>query len=60
MRILALGDVVGGVGCNALKRVLPKLKLDKNIDFCVANGENTLNEKHNYEEIAIFKDGITL
>ena len=26
----------------------------------VANGENTLNEKHNYEEIAIFKDGITL
>ena len=41
MRILALGDVVGGVGCNALKKALPKLKLDKNIDFCVANGENS-------------------
>ena len=26
----------------------------------VADGEKTLNEKHNYEEIAIFKDGITL
>lgn len=41
MRILALGDVVGSVGCNALKKILPKLKLDKNIDFCVANGENS-------------------
>ena len=32
------------------------------LDFIisVANGEKTLNEKHNYEEIAIFKDGITL
>lgn len=28
--------------------------------IAVANGEKTLNEKHNYEEIAIFKDGITL
>ncbi|MBO5066715.1 MAG: altronate dehydratase [Clostridia bacterium] len=26
----------------------------------VANGEKTFNEKHDYEEIAIFKDGITL
>ncbi len=26
----------------------------------VANGEKTHNEKHNYEEIAIFKNGITL
>lgn len=41
MRILALGDVVGSIGCNALKKTLPKLKLDKNIDFCVANGENS-------------------
>ena len=32
------------------------------LDFIisVANGEKTLNEKHNYEEIALFKDGITL
>lgn len=28
--------------------------------IAVANGEKTLNEKHNYEEIAVFKDGITL
>ena len=41
MRILALGDVVGSVGCNALKHVLPKLKAEKNIDFCVVNGENS-------------------
>lgn len=31
-----------------------------NLIIAVANGEKALNEKHNYEEIAIFKDGITL
>lgn len=40
MRILALGDVVSSIGCDALADVLPKLKQDKNIDFCVVNGEN--------------------
>ena len=26
----------------------------------IANGKQTLNEINNYEEIAIFKDGVTL
>lgn len=41
MKILALGDVVGSVGCAALEKALPKLKHDKNIDFCIVNGENS-------------------
>lgn len=41
MKILALGDVVSSFGVNALQKTLPKLKKDKNIDFCVINGENS-------------------
>lgn len=41
MRILALGDVVSGFGVAAIENVLPKLKSEKNIDFCVCNGENS-------------------
>lgn len=41
MRVLALGDVVGSIGCSSLEKILPKLKLDKRIDFCIANGENS-------------------
>ena len=31
-----------------------------NLIIAIANGKKTLNEEHGYEEIAIFKDGITL
>lgn len=41
MKILALGDVVGEIGCAALEKVLPKIKSKYNIDFCVCNGENS-------------------
>ncbi len=41
MRVLALGDVVGSIGCSSLEKVLPKLKSEKQIDFCIANGENS-------------------
>ncbi len=41
MRILAIGDVVGGNGCKYLRSKLSKLKSDKNIDIVVANGENS-------------------
>lgn len=41
MRILCLGDVVGQAGCEAVKNTLPKLKKEKDIDFCVVNGENS-------------------
>ncbi len=40
LKILAVGDVVAPTGLNYLKTVLPKLKREKRIDFCVVNGEN--------------------
>lgn len=41
MNILAIGDVVGGVGCRFLRQRLPALKKLKGIDFVIANGENS-------------------
>ncbi len=41
MRILCVGDVCGSIGCDYLKRVLPKLKRDEKIDCCIVNGENS-------------------
>lgn len=41
MNILAIGDVVGSAGCRFLREKLPSLKKKKNIDFVVANGENS-------------------
>lgn len=41
MRILAIGDVVGKCGCSFLRNKLKKFKEDHNIDFVIANGENS-------------------
>ncbi len=41
MRILAIGDVCGEVGCKKLLSVLPLLKKENGIDFTVVNGENS-------------------
>lgn len=41
MLILCIGDVVGGNGCNHLRRNLPKLKKSMGIDVVIANGENS-------------------
>ena len=41
IRILAVGDVVGTPGLCYLRKLLPKIKKEKNIDFCVVNGENS-------------------
>jgi hypothetical protein len=40
MRILFIGDVIGGCGRSYLKRQLPGLRARHTIDFTVANGEN--------------------
>lgn len=40
MRLLFCGDVVGAPGVRALRRYLPGLKRDLELDFVVANGEN--------------------
>lgn len=41
MNILAIGDVVGSIGCNFLRRHLPAVKKLKGIDLVIANGENS-------------------
>ena len=41
MRILAIGDVVGSIGCGFLRQKLPLLKKSENIDLVIANGENS-------------------
>lgn len=41
MRILAVGDVCGSIGCDYVKKTLPKIKRDKKIDMVIINGENS-------------------
>lgn len=40
MKILAVGDLVGNIGLNKLKEVLPNLIETEHIDFVIANVEN--------------------
>lgn len=40
MKILAVGDLVGNIGLNKLKEVLPNLVEAEKIDFVIANVEN--------------------
>lgn len=51
IRILCIGDIFGKAGRRAITNLLPKIKKDYNIDFTIANAENTthckgLNLKH--------------
>jgi 2',3'-cyclic-nucleotide 2'-phosphodiesterase len=41
MNILAIGDVVGTPGCDFLRKHLPRLKKQYDIDLCIVNGENS-------------------
>ena len=41
MRILAIGDIFGECGVDHISMVLKALREEENIDFCIANGENT-------------------
>ena len=41
MNILAIGDVVGSIGCKFLRKHLPGFKKIKHIDMVIANGENS-------------------
>ncbi|TBL77900.1 TIGR00282 family metallophosphoesterase [Paenibacillus thalictri] len=40
MKVLFIGDIVGSVGRNALKQLLPKLKTKYTPNFIIVNGEN--------------------
>ena len=41
MKILAIGDVIGEIGLNELKNVLPNVIEKEKIDFVIVNAENT-------------------
>ena len=43
MNILFVGDVVSDIGRNMVKRNLPRLKKEYNVDLCIVNGENSAN-----------------
>lgn len=45
MRILVLGDIVGENTIKKLEEVLPQIKIDNNINFTIANGENVTNAR---------------
>jgi len=40
MRILLIGDIVGSPGRDAVKKIVPKLRREKSVDFVIANAEN--------------------
>ena len=41
MKIFIIGDIVGNVGVNKVRQVLPEYIKKENIDFVIANGENS-------------------
>ncbi len=41
MKILLIGDIVGYSGVKKIKEVIPEYKKKNNIDFIIANGENS-------------------
>ena len=41
MNFLIIGDIVGMPGMEAIRRNISKLKEQFNIDFTIANGENS-------------------
>lgn len=45
MKILFIGDIVGSPGRKIVKEILPSIKKEYSIDFCVANAENAANGK---------------
>jgi len=41
LKILIIGDIVGQNGVDKVKTILPKYKKEENINFIIANGENS-------------------
>ena len=52
MEILFIADIVGGPGRKVVKEILPQLKEQKGIEFCIANGENAAGGFGMTKEIA--------
>ena len=40
MKVLFIGDIVARIGCEATKKILPKIQSEYGIDFTIANGEH--------------------
>ncbi len=45
MNLLFIGDIFGEPGRRAVQTILPKLRMEKKLDFVVANGENAAHGK---------------
>ena len=65
MNILAVGDIVGNIGIDEIKKNLKKIKQDYNIDFCIVNGENAaegigITEKNFNDIIKAGADVVTM
>ncbi len=60
MKILAIGDVVGSIGCEFLREQLPKVKKLYGIDLVIANGENSAdgNGITPFSANYLFKSGV--
>ena len=41
IKVICVGDVVGSVGCEFLRKKLAEFKRENNIDVCIVNGENS-------------------
>jgi metallophosphoesterase (TIGR00282 family) len=41
MKILFVGDIVGKPGRNAVRAVVPRLRSQRGLDFCIGNSENS-------------------
>jgi len=66
LKILFIGDVSGRIGRKAIKKLVPKIKKEENIDFVIANTENAAHgqgvtlrilEELNETEIDFFTGG---
>ena len=44
MKIFFLGDIVGRSGCLSIKKYLPNIVKNNNIDFVIVNGENAADQ----------------
>lgn len=62
MRVLFLGDVVGGCGRRAVQSLLPGLRREHALDYVVANGENAAGGRGITEKTAadLFRAGVDI
>ncbi len=60
MKLLCIGDVVAGIGCEFLRKHLPSLKRSLGIDIVICNGENSAdgNGVHPVSADYLFQSGV--